>query len=90
MDNAVKDAVAPDLITQYTDIVTKTMETIAGEERENIRKAAELLSDKVAEGRLINIYGAGGHSAIGAMEIFWRAGGLVFPHRVCKGAGALM
>ena len=76
MDNAVKDAVAPDLITQYTDIVTKTMETIAREERENIRKAAELLSDKVAEGRLINIYGAGGHSAIGAMEIFWRAGGL--------------
>jgi len=31
----------------------------------------------VIEGRLINILGAGGHSAIAAMEIFWRAGGLV-------------
>ena len=36
---ATPSCTAPDLITQYTDIVTKTMETIAREERENIRKA---------------------------------------------------
>ena len=64
------------LIGEYTEKVTGLMQTIAREEEENILKAADLLSDKVVEGRLINIFGAGGHSAIAAMEIFWRAGGL--------------
>ena len=62
------------LIGEYTAEVTGLMQTIAKEEEENILKAADLLSDKVVEGRLINIFGAGGHSAIAAMEIFWRAG----------------
>ena len=65
-----------ELISQYTSQVTELLQVIAREEEENILKAADLLSDKVLEGRLINIYGAGGHSAIAAMEIFWRAGGL--------------
>lgn len=64
------------LIGVYTETVTNLLQTIAKEEEEAILKAAELLSDKVVEGRLINIYGAGGHSAIAAMEIFWRAGGI--------------
>ena len=64
------------LIGEYTDEVTKLMRVIAEEEEEKILAAAEILSDKVVEGRLINIFGAGGHSAIAAMEIFWRAGGL--------------
>ena len=64
------------LIAQYTKEVTDLMQVIAKEEETNILVAAEILSDKVVEGRLINIFGAGGHSAIAAMEIFWRAGGL--------------
>ena len=64
------------LIEEYTGTVTGLMQTIAKEEEAAILKAADLLSDKVVEGRLINIFGAGGHSAIAAMEIFWRAGGL--------------
>ena len=64
------------LIEDYTGTVTGLMQTIAQEEADAILKAADLLSDKVVEGRLINIFGAGGHSAIAAMEIFWRAGGL--------------
>lgn len=64
------------LIANYTGTVTGLMQTIAKEEESAILKAADLLSDKVVEGRLINIFGAGGHSAIAAMEIFWRAGGL--------------
>ncbi len=64
------------LIGEYTSSVTKLLGEIARDEEKNILKAAEVLSDKVLEGRLINIFGAGGHSAIGAMEIFWRAGGL--------------
>ena len=64
------------LIGEYTSKLTGLLQTIAEEEEANILKAADLLSDKVVEGRLINIFGAGGHSAIAAMEIFWRAGGL--------------
>lgn len=64
------------LIGEYTSIVTDLMKVIAEEEEQNILKAAELLSDKVVAGKLINVFGAGGHSAIAAMEIFWRAGGL--------------
>ena len=52
------------LISEYTTQVTDLMKTIAKEEEANILKAADLLSDKVNEGRLINIFGAGGHSAI--------------------------
>ena len=64
------------LIQEYTDACTSIIQQIAKDEESKILAAAELLSDKVLEGRLINIYGAGGHSAIAAMEIFWRAGGL--------------
>ncbi|NLE67365.1 MAG: sugar isomerase domain-containing protein [Lentisphaerae bacterium] len=64
------------LICEYTKQITRLLESIARDEEANILAAAELLSDKVVEGRLINVFGAGGHSAIGAMEIFWRAGGL--------------
>ena len=64
------------LISEYTTKLTALLQEIAKDEEENILKAADLLSDKVLEGRLINIFGAGGHSAIAAMEIFWRAGGL--------------
>ncbi|MBR4673724.1 MAG: sugar isomerase domain-containing protein [Victivallales bacterium] len=64
------------LISEYTTKLTALLQEIAKDEEENILKAADLLSDKVMEGRLINIFGAGGHSAIAAMEIFWRAGGL--------------
>ena len=64
------------MMQQYNEIVTSAMSDIIRDEETSILQAAELLSDKVLEGRLVNIYGAGGHSAIGAMEIFWRAGGI--------------
>ena len=65
-----------DLMTQYSDVIIDAMRDIVKDERANILKAADLLSDNANEGRLLPVYGAGGHSAIAAMEIFWRAGGL--------------
>ena len=65
-----------DLMTQYSDVIINAMRDIVKDERANILKAADLLSDNANEGRLLHVYGAGGHSAIAAMEIFWRAGGL--------------
>ena len=65
-----------DLMTQYSDVIIDAMRDIVKDERANILKAADLLSDNANAGKLLHVYGAGGHSAIAAMEIFWRAGGL--------------
>lgn len=62
---------------KYHSKIKEVLDAIIENEKDSITKAAEILSDSVISGRLINVFGAGGHSAVGAMEIFWRAGGLV-------------
>lgn len=62
-----------DYYTKITDILTR----IKDEEKENTQKAVQLLADVIEGGKLIYVFGTGGHSVMGAMEIFWRAGGLV-------------
>jgi len=64
------------LLNTYNDTIKELLDTIVKNEEKNILDAAELLANVTIEGKLINIFGAGGHSAIAAMEIFWRAGGL--------------
>jgi len=64
------------LMREYNNIIKNNLDKIIDNEESNILAAAEILSDKTIEGKFINIFGAGGHSAIAAMEIFWRAGGL--------------
>lgn len=64
------------LTCEYTKNITELLNLIEKKEEEKILAAADVLSDKVIAGQLINIFGAGGHSAIAAMEIFWRAGGI--------------
>ena len=68
------DQACGDLMTQYSDVIIDAMRDIVRDERANILKVADLLSDNASAGRLLHVYGAGGHSAIAAMEIFWRAG----------------
>lgn len=63
--------------TEYHLKIQEVIGAIADNEGESLAAAAEILSEAVIAGKLINVFGAGGHSAIGAMEIFWRAGGLV-------------
>lgn len=43
---------------------------------ENIKKAAALMCDAIANDRLINVYGGGGHTTLCMGEMFFRAGGL--------------
>lgn len=64
------------MMSEYNQIVATAMGDIVRDEEKAILAAADLLSDQVVQDRLIHVYGAGGHSAIAAMEIFWRAGGL--------------
>ncbi|NLB73208.1 MAG: SIS domain-containing protein [Firmicutes bacterium] len=60
----------------YRDIIISLITTIEDKEKESIEKAAGILAKAVADDRLINIVGSGGHSNMAAEEAFYRAGGL--------------
>lgn len=62
---------------QYLKAVQEILNEINQKEQENIDKAAEVICEAVQEDRLIHVFGTGGHSVMGAMEVFYRAGGLV-------------
>lgn len=61
----------------YFKEVSQILQRIHDEEKERILKAAEVIAKQVAQDRLVYIFGPGGHSNLAAMEIFFRAGGLM-------------
>jgi len=52
-------------------------EQIEKEEQQAIDRAADLMAEAIERDHLIHVIGPGGHSNIGAYEMFYRAGGLV-------------
>ena len=60
----------------YLDKVTGLLARIAAEEGDAIVRAGMAVADRIAQDRLIYVIGPGGHSQIGAEEVFSRAGGL--------------
>ena len=60
----------------YYQALTSLMNRIYTEETAAIERAAELVAGTVAEDRLLFAIGTGGHSVIGAEELFYRAGSL--------------
>jgi uncharacterized phosphosugar-binding protein len=64
-------------IDKYFDIVLECLKKIKTNEKENIKKAADIIAKNIEEGKLIHVIGTGGHSHMGAEELFYRAGGLV-------------
>jgi uncharacterized phosphosugar-binding protein len=60
----------------YLQKASALIAQIATEEGEAIVKAGVAVADRIAEDRLIYVIGPGGHSQIGAEEVFSRAGGL--------------
>jgi uncharacterized phosphosugar-binding protein len=66
------DAIYP----QYLERATALLARIAAEEGEAIQRAGKAIADRIADDRLIYVIGPGGHSQIGAEEVFSRAGGL--------------
>jgi uncharacterized phosphosugar-binding protein len=61
----------------YKDVVVGLFEQIEREEQQAIDRAADLMAEAIKRDQLIHIIGPGGHSNIGAYEMFYRAGGLV-------------
>ncbi len=62
--------------------VTGIINRIHTEEKPRILKAAERLAEHVAQDKIFYIWGPGGHSNLGAMEIFFRAGGLMHANAI--------
>jgi len=60
----------------YLDEITALLTRIRDEEGESIARAGSAIADRIAADRLIYVIGPGGHSQIGAEEVFSRAGGL--------------
>lgn len=62
--------------TAYLAQATSLLARIAAEEGDAIMRAGMAVADRIAQDRLIYVIGPGGHSQIGAEEVFGRAGGL--------------
>ncbi len=61
---------------EYYEIVKEQLERQMTEEAENIEKVAQYCADSITKKRVIHVFGCG-HSQMFAMEVFYRAGGLV-------------
>ena len=70
----MKESLLTDL---YFDEILGILGRIRATERENILKAARMVADQVAQDRKVFVFGPGGHSNLAAMEVFFRAGGLM-------------
>jgi uncharacterized phosphosugar-binding protein len=64
------------LINEYYAQVKKILEAIVENEQENIHDAAEKMVSRIRDDKVIYVIGTGGHSVIGAEEMFYRAGSL--------------
>lgn len=61
----------------YFDKILEIIGEIRSTERQSILRAARIVADQVKADKLVYVFGPGGHSNLAAMEIFFRAGGLM-------------
>lgn len=60
----------------YKEIIG-IIDEIRSTERDHILSAARIIADHVKEDKIVYVFGPGGHSNLAAMEVFFRAGGLM-------------
>ncbi len=66
-----------DIIDKFYSEISRLLKEFKDKEKNNIKKAAELIAESIKNDELIHIFGTGGHSYMAAEEMFYRAGGLV-------------
>ncbi len=71
------------IMEEFYGKIQEYLQSILDTEGEHIGQAARLIADWCKKGKVIHIYGPGGHSAIAAQEIFGRAGGLACMNWLC-------
>lgn len=67
---------APSPMDRFYETCLAILARVRTEERQNLYRAADLVAEKLLQGELVHVFGTGGHSVMGAMELFFRAGGL--------------
>lgn len=67
---------AETVMEQYFRKIVAHLERLR-EEADAVKRAARLIADHVKQDKIVYVYGPGGHSNLGAQEIFFRAGGLM-------------
>ena len=60
----------------YIDKAISNIKEVAEKQEGNIKAAAKLMADAIADDKLINVYAGGGHTTLAMGEMFFRAGGL--------------
>ena len=68
---------ASSLAQAYLATVHDLLRRIESAEAEHVEAAARLVTERIAEDRLVHVYGPGGHSNLATQEVFFRAGGLM-------------
>lgn len=61
----------------YYKEVIGIIDEIRATEKPAILKAARMIADHVSKDKIVYVFGPGGHSNLAAMEVFFRAGGLM-------------
>jgi len=61
---------------KYFNTIVETLRRFEEEQRENLKRAAEVMAKAIAEDKLIHVYAGGGHTWLPVAEMFYRAGGL--------------
>ncbi len=61
----------------YYKEVVGIIDEIRETEQDSILKAAKMIAEQVKKDKLVYVFGPGGHSNLAAMEVFFRAGGLM-------------
>ena len=61
----------------YYEEILSIINEIRSTERGQILKAARMVADQVKQDKKVFVFGPGGHSNLAAMEVFFRAGGLM-------------
>lgn len=65
------------VMTQYLQRIIEHLEGLHDTNAASIQQAARMVADQIKDDKIIYAYGPGGHSNIGAQELFFRAGGLM-------------
>ena len=60
----------------YIEKAIANIKEVAEKQEQNIKAAAKLMADAIADDKLINVYAGGGHTTLAMGEMFFRAGGL--------------
>ena len=66
-----------DVVDEFYSEISRLLKEFKNKEKNNIKKAAELIAESIKNDELIHVFGTGGHSYMAGEEMFYRAGGLV-------------